>query len=385
MLERVAYISDQRFFHCDKEWFTTASFPLAYVSRELKLREWTFWGRLYEIDEPGNLFRLDTPPGIDVRFKGPWAQRRGFFGYLRSAFTQALELRRVVRDADLVWLKLPFVFSLLAWPHCRPGQIVVTHVVGDPSAAMGARSAALAPAGKIMGWASAHLSARADLAVFVSKHLARRYGSSRSDAIVANESRVSVAMLASGPLPRAEGSLRLIFVGRLSPEKRLDDLLEALSLHRDPVLSVAGDGPERERLERLAARLGVAKRVTWLGYVPWGASLFELLRHHDILVLPSATEGLPLVLIEAMSQGVPVIATRVGGIAELVEHGENGLLVPPRAPDRLSEELARVASDPSLLARLARGALATAMKHSVERQLGPLLQKVAELAHERRV
>lgn len=124
----------------------------------------------------------------------------------------------------------------------------------------------------------------------------------------------------------------LLFVGRLSPEKGLDTLLQAMSSPSVPpslCLMVAGDGPCREAWQNTARSLGIEHRVSWLGMrrdVP------DLLRRADALVLPSRREGMPLVIVEALACGVPTIASRVGGIPEVVSEGRNGWLLPPDDP-----------------------------------------------------
>jgi glycosyltransferase involved in cell wall biosynthesis len=129
------------------------------------------------------------------------------------------------------------------------------------------------------------------------------------------------------------------WVGRLSPEKGPDVMLRALALAPAPWrVSLVGDGRTRPELEGLAASLGVADRVTWHGLVPQGGSL---LRAFDAFVLSSRTEGTPIVLLEAMASNVPVVATRVGGVPDVVTEGE-ALLVPPEDPAAIAAALVSV-------------------------------------------
>lgn len=131
----------------------------------------------------------------------------------------------------------------------------------------------------------------------------------------------------------------LLFVGRLSEEKGLDVLLRALASPRVPkdlTLDVAGDGPCAERWQSLGQTLGLETRVRWLGMrddVP------DLLANAGALVLPSLREGLPLAVLEAASCGVPVVASRVGGVPEAVWEGENAVLVEPGNIEAWSDAL----------------------------------------------
>jgi colanic acid/amylovoran biosynthesis glycosyltransferase len=134
------------------------------------------------------------------------------------------------------------------------------------------------------------------------------------------------------PRRHAGRGSQLLFVGRLAGVKGLPILLEALAKlkerHPDIHLNVAGDGPDRARLEEQARRLGVADNVTFLGYQSQ-QQIRELLARTDVFVMTSFAEGVPVVLMEAMAAEVAVVATRIAGIPELVEDGVSGLLVPP--------------------------------------------------------
>ena len=114
-------------------------------------------------------------------------------------------------------------------------------------------------------------------------------------------------------------------------------------------LVVVGDGPERERLERLAAQLGIAAHVRFAGHQPNVPSFHHLF---DVSVLTSVSEGFPNSLVEAMAAGRPIVATNVGGVPDAVRHEENGLLVPPSNPDALAVALARLLGDPALRERM---------------------------------
>ncbi len=135
------------------------------------------------------------------------------------------------------------------------------------------------------------------------------------------------------------------WVGRLSHEKGLDVLLDALAILRDRpiVLAVVGDGRERARLQARASALRIAPAVRWAGLVPEAAPLY---RAFDVFALSSRTEGTPIALFEAMDALVPVVATAVGGVPAVVSAAE-ALLVPPDQPAQLADALHTVLSDPA--------------------------------------
>ncbi|QIK79111.1 glycosyltransferase family 4 protein [Sphingomonas piscis] len=150
------------------------------------------------------------------------------------------------------------------------------------------------------------------------------------------------------------GEVRLIVVGRLSAEKGVAGLLEALSLMRSdsaPRLAVVGDGSLRAELARQAEALGISERVDFLGALSEADTLSEIARS-DVLVLPSFMEGLPMVLMEALALRVPVVASRVAGIPELVEEGKTGFLFSPSNWQELATTLDRLVVDRALRRRL---------------------------------
>lgn len=154
----------------------------------------------------------------------------------------------------------------------------------------------------------------------------------------------------------------VVAVGRLSPEKGLDVLLDALALNTDPPgqrlhVALVGDGPERNRLADRVRRLHLQHRVHLVGH---SATPGDYLMAADLVVLPSRSEGIANVALEAMALGRPLVATAVGGTPEVVPDGVAGLLVPPESPAALAAAMLRVLSDNTLARRLGAGAQAHA-------------------------
>ena len=153
---------------------------------------------------------------------------------------------------------------------------------------------------------------------------------------------------------RGDGT-HLVFVGRLAAVKGVPVLFEALQAARihapDLHLTLIGDGPERAELEGLAQSLGLSDAVQFAGYRSQD-EVAETLRTADCLVLPSFAEGVPVVLMEAMAARLPVIATRVAGVPELVADGESGVLVAPGDEVALTRAIQTVMSDAALRTRM---------------------------------
>jgi glycosyltransferase involved in cell wall biosynthesis len=145
--------------------------------------------------------------------------------------------------------------------------------------------------------------------------------------------------------------------GRFSPEKGFDVLIQAMGRLPRARLVLFGDGEERSGLEALATRLGLADRVHFAGWVPspWNAG-----SQIDVLAVPSRSEGFGIALVEAMLARIPVVASEVGGIPEIVEHERTGLLVPVDDALALSKAIERLLDSPQLRERLVDGAEAMA-------------------------
>jgi glycosyltransferase involved in cell wall biosynthesis len=159
---------------------------------------------------------------------------------------------------------------------------------------------------------------------------------------------------------------RLLFVGRLVPAKGLPILLEAIARVEDAMLDIAGDGPERGKLEERAAALNIAHRVRFHGYQSQ-LQVKQLLGEADAFVTSSFAEGVPVVLMEAMAAGIPVVAPSIAGIPELVIDGHTGLLVPPGDADAIAAAIRRLLKDPNL-----RNRLATEARRKVEQEFDVL-------------
>jgi glycosyltransferase involved in cell wall biosynthesis len=172
----------------------------------------------------------------------------------------------------------------------------------------------------------------------------------------------------------------LLFVGRLVPRKEVPVLIEALArvrgCGRDVELEIVGDGPERERLESLARRTGLLPSIRFRGMLD-EAGVAGALRKADLLVVPSSSEGLPAVIMEAMASGLPVVASEVDGIPELVRDSETGFLVPPRDAERLADAITRLLDDPVMARRMGdAGRRLVARRHDAERNALVLLRTI---------
>jgi glycosyltransferase involved in cell wall biosynthesis len=166
------------------------------------------------------------------------------------------------------------------------------------------------------------------------------------------------------PRHRASSEIVIGTAGRLVELKGIDYMLSAAAalLPEFPTLRVeiAGSGPEREKLEALAVRAGLRDRIKFLG---WIADIRPVLSGWDVFVMPSLEEGFPIAALDAMGAGLPVIATPVGGVPELIEDGTTGWLVPPRNVESLTARLRLLLSDPELRLRMGAAGHARVRDH----------------------
>lgn len=156
-------------------------------------------------------------------------------------------------------------------------------------------------------------------------------------------------------------------VGNLAPKKDHATMLRAFANVRqalpDARLVIVGTGPRESALRALASSLGIAGAVTFTGM---REDVQDLLPAFDLFVLSSLHEGLSIAIIEALAAGVPVVSTRVGGIPELITHGQEGLLVSPRSEHELARAMLRVATDPDQRASLAEAGQRRAAEFGIQ-------------------
>lgn len=168
-----------------------------------------------------------------------------------------------------------------------------------------------------------------------------------------------------GEKPVSITSGSFIFCGRLHPVKRISFLIEAfhecLQAGCRRQLFIVGDGEDMPLAKSLTKQLGVEDRIIFTGAVPH-EQVIQMMHQADCLLLSSASEGCPIVALEAMALGKPVIAPAVGGLPEIISHGENGFLFPANRPDVFKEFILKIDNDASLLSAMGLNARATVLQ-----------------------
>jgi glycosyltransferase involved in cell wall biosynthesis len=273
--------------------------------------------------------------------------------FLVAGMRRAWQLGRRERY-DIVHVHWPMPMALVAWAARRPRRMpMVTTFYGIELRWVQSRL-------PFLRWLIRWAARESAQAVAISTYTAREL---RKFTDVPIEVIPYTAELAPAPPSsmRTPGRDRsILFVGRLIERKGVAHLIRALGAVRKVVsarLVVIGDGPERPRLERLARERGLAEYVEFRGRVT-EAALRDAYADADVFALPSVldarqdTEGLGVVLLEAMNYSVPVVASEIGGITDIVQHDRTGILVRPGDDDALADALTRVLSSEALSRRL---------------------------------
>ena len=268
------------------------------------------------------------------------------------------------------------------WSSLRGQEFSIVHLhFGGRSVSGLARSATKAKIvrhlhGRILepcGLAPVDFSARGmDAVVAVSQAVADRVVDGPAHVIYSG-----LSISGEPPAPRApDKELVIGTAGRLVELKGIEYLIRAVAaMHSEfPTLrlEIAGSGPQRSKLEEEVARAGLIQKVQFLG---WIDDLNKVLPGWDVFVMPSLEEGFPIAALDAMAAGVPVIASAVGGVPELIEDGQTGWLVPPRDADALASRLRLLLRDPSARVKMGAAGFTRVRDHFNAKQM------TAKIAH----
>jgi glycosyltransferase involved in cell wall biosynthesis len=197
------------------------------------------------------------------------------------------------------------------------------------------------------------------------KSVFERYRNNPQTHFCVSSSHSIADIVGSRDVSMAKPTFHIVTIGRLVNVKG----------HRNLIEAVAGEGPNSSAYSSLALALGIEEILQLPGQVG-RKEVFELLDTADAFCLPSLSEGTPKVLLEAMARGIPVVATRVGGVESVVEDGATGLLIEPNDPHLIADALHRLATDAALRQRLCNNGLSRAHKHTIEKEWTSMVETV---------
>jgi glycosyltransferase involved in cell wall biosynthesis len=306
-------------------------------------------------------------------------------------------LFRFVRRVDVLHCRVPTPAAVFAFAFARLlGRPSFTLVVGDLAALRDSVPyrglkrrlwrAYTAFEERNMQW-----MASGSLAFANGAALARKHSRANRAVIETQTTTIGLADLATREDTCVDGRARVLTVSRIDPRKGLGVLPDVVAqlgrrgfdVSLDIIGPAVGAPGEAEQLaiSARAAALGLEGRLRLLGAVPLDR-LLPLYGDYDLFVLPTLPgEGIPRVLLEAMTSGLPVVTTRVAGIPSLVAHDVNGLLMDEPTPSAIADALARLLSDPGLRRRLIANGYETARAHTLEAQAASMMREVATRLH----
>jgi glycosyltransferase involved in cell wall biosynthesis len=337
---------------------------------------------------------LCVPVVDDAEFRGvgltatnisfhPLPHYRGRLGFLRAMPAMRREILTVVKQTDMALVGMPGYVGALASILCQRRRFPILQLVmGDWG-----RNVQVRRSNMLARWLASTIwtpmldrfmtRLTRDVLTFFDGHILYSQGNPCHFTFVSSSVHRDDLYVHDGTL-HLPPPHKLLFVGRLVAEKGIAYLLEATSLlvaQGEAVeLHIVGTGALESDLRCTAQALNITERVIFHGFVPHGEALRQIYRESDVFILPSLQDQQPKVLLEAMSQSVPVIATKVGGIPFAVHDGENGLLVPPAQPEAIAAAVRRVLSDGELRRRLVKGGLTHARAHTVEQETARMMR-----------
>ncbi|MDW8322187.1 MAG: glycosyltransferase [Armatimonadota bacterium] len=336
--------------------------------------------------EPLAHLRFPLPERVQV-YELPYFET--FIGAVKVRQPLRRRLREFVKErpADIVWLRYPGAYAPVLWRECTRRRIpCFFEIVGEPVMLL-RRSPTRNPVSK---WLSVMV---ASVHQWELRRIVRVCPAfANSMAIAKPFAPIVKRIIHPSTLADEDFCLRkdtcvveplkVLFVGALRHEKSLDTLIEAVaSLQAKGMcvhLHVVGDGELRTDWEGLANRMLQPDTYRFYGFQTDPRVLHAYYCQADVFVLPSVSEGLPRVVVEAMARSVPVVATSVGGIPDIIRHGETGLLVPPRDVRALAQAIERIIREPELRRRLIANGYALARQHTTE----VFLRRVFEFVRE---
>lgn len=382
--------SDYKFFLHKDKYYSIVPWDEDFVKLfQGKVKEFRLLGRVYNVASIPNTFHP-----IDDRYftivKVPnWQRPRELIYNIGSILKVIKEAHK---DVDFIFLRLPYIASALSFFVnfiSLKRKPVASQLVGDAAKIILLRTDIVRnnKLRKILSQAIAaiirFILRNSDVPGVVSTALAQKYLKDHQ-AIVANNSWLKEWMFYYRNELSKNARKKILFVGRFVPTKGIIELVDVELLLLQDGFEIdcvfVGDGLLRNKVEERIKTSGFDHCFSFKGWVKTAsAQLFDIYRDCDILCLPSYSEGLGLVILEAMSNGVAVIASNVDGIRDVVEDGKCGLLIVPGSRQELKAAIIRFLSDENLRLQCVKNGYTKALENTYAIQRGFFAQKVLEM------
>ncbi|NPV82278.1 MAG: glycosyltransferase family 4 protein [Candidatus Aminicenantes bacterium] len=390
---RIAIIVDQVYFVDDNgNYFTRANLRRELLDGFSRYFDVTVFGRVRKIKKANSEFSgVINSPTIKFINLPNWELKNLIIKIPQIFYKIFVHLR----GFDIVILRMMYLSAILAFPLCVIRRIpFIIQLIGDPegiselqtklgSGRLGSIvSRFIRKTGLIL---LKTMTSRAAYCTAVSSMLAQKYFENE---IAISDTRLEKIPSETKRCRHNNEKFTVLYVGRLVQMKNPNILIEAISLITDRVKGLdvvfVGEGPLHNTLENQVKALNLQAIIKFTGFISEPAMLYQIYSDADVLVLPSSQgEGLPLVIIEAMAHGLPVVATDVGGIREIVLHGQTGYLLSKPDPIEIAYYLEMLAKDGELCFKLSKSAKELAKNYTVDAQVKKMQQIVDLILEER--
>ncbi len=335
----------------------------------------------------GNFIILEEL-GLDS-FELPfWSNTTEFVRRLPLIFSSLLRrFRMAIKDSDIIWIRMPsiagiFLF-LIAKLFYKPVILFIAgHIKeawkGNPKY-LGYKKVFVSFISDILDRITRILIQGSFITFVVGQELKNHYGKASPKVFFAIDSLVSEKDIFVRKDTCLKTPINLLFVGKFVPVKGIKYLLKAfknLNRRYDMNLILVGSGPLENELYSQIEKFGIRNKVKFLGYIPGRKELFKVYRRADILIIPSLHESFGRVILEAWASGVPIIATRVGGIRYLIDDQVNGLLINPMSSSEIAESVKKIIDDPELRERLIKNGYQSILQYTTEIQVKKIVKLI---------
>lgn len=373
-ITRLVLIGDGIVYQCDDKYYVDGSAQTDLFSCFAGIEEIIIWSRIYTVspEQVKHLGMYDFK-SLDKKISivGIYNQKKGLKGYLFSVQERIEKLNQVFSTPALVMCAPISLSQWIMWYLYKRNLIFIGRAIGDPEGIADSKMYGAKIASKIAIHVSKQYHEKCVLQTWVSKELEMKYKAEHVPSIIFHDCLISQSQISKEYKKRQHSELRLLFVGRLSPEKGIREILETMNELKeyDIKLLFIGKGRMEKDIKEYVIKNHLCETIEMAGAKPWGEELFSYIEIADCLLLPSYNEGLAMVTLEAMAKGTPVIASNVGGIPDVVHQDENGILIEPHRGDQLKEAILKIYYDEEYRQRLCQGALKTIQENTREKQL----------------
>ena len=380
----------------DNTYYTNNGFysnnPLSYMYTHLR-------NYFDEIIVSSPSIRVDTI-GESQLIKDIKLAPRPYYGGSVSSFFKSIHkiaiptIRNIytcINSADLIMIRIPSPIAIISWIFSRiqnkpyfvyiAGDVVKAASHGDKYNKITER--VIAKAASKYFRVLEKIVCYNTLSFAVGSDLYKEFNKVSKKCVMIIPSTITTEIITRKRLDATKKEWSVLYVGRLVPVKGIMYLLQAISIlerrnkKNKITLHLAGDGYARSKLEKMADTLKISHMVKFHGRIPFGENMWNMYKRADLFVLPSLSEGIPKVILEAMAFGLPVIATNVGGIPDVVKHKKTGLLVEPRSPEQLAQAIEEIIENKELRENIIYNSHQFIKEHTVERFAESMWKEIA--------